>query len=69
MASSYCIQEPLPGTRYNNDLVILNRVITSLAERGGYCPCSMYRDDEHICHCLDYRTTKLCRCGLYVKDE
>lgn len=68
MSKSFTISDPLPGTIFNNELVSLNKTLMSLAKRGGMCPCSVVWDKDHECPCLDYRTTLVCKCGLYIKE-
>ena len=33
----------------------------------GYCPCvtPLAHSEDTICPCLEYRTTGVCRCGMY----
>jgi ferredoxin-thioredoxin reductase catalytic subunit len=30
-----------------------------------YCPCRLIRNDQSICHCLEFRTTGHCHCQLF----
>ena len=40
-----------------------------IKENGGYCPCSLIKDDDHECMCKEFREIEegTCRCGLYNK--
>jgi len=56
----------------NPDKELVDMVLSGLASnelRYGqrYCPCLVKHSDDSICPCLDYRTIKLCHCGLYVQ--
>lgn len=47
-----------------------DRVRKALANRGGYCPCSLLRDEDTKCMCRTFREQRepgLCHCGLYEK--
>lgn len=30
-----------------------------------YCPCKLDRTEENICPCKEYKSTSVCKCGLY----
>lgn len=55
----------------NSNREIVDSVRAALKENGGYCPCSLVKDEEHKCMCKDFIEQGLgpCHCGLYVKVE
>jgi ferredoxin-thioredoxin reductase catalytic subunit len=42
-----------------------------LKEYGGYCPCSIIRNEDTKCMCKEFREQKsgMCHCGLYIKEK
>ena len=56
-------------TNPNRDIV--DSVRAALKENGGYCPCSLVKDEDHKCMCKDFIEQGLgpCHCGLYIKVE
>ena len=42
-----------------------------IEENGGYCLCTIIRDEDHKCPCKDFRETvkpgEICGCGIYRK--
>lgn len=55
----------------NPNREIVDSVRAALKENGGYCPCSLVKDEYHKCMCKDFIEQGLgpCHCGLYVKVE
>ena len=55
----------------NSNREIVDSVRAALKENGGYCPCSLVKDEDHKCMCKDFVEQGLgpCHCGLYVKVE
>ena len=55
----------------NPNREIVDSVRAALKENGGYCPCSLVKDEDHKCMCKDFIEQGLgpCHCGLYVKVE
>lgn len=55
----------------NSNREIVDSVRAALKENGGYCPCSLVKDEDHKCMCKDFIEQGLgpCHCGLYVKVE
>lgn len=55
----------------NPNREIVDSVRAALKENGGYCPCSLVKDEDHKCICKDFIEQGLgpCHCGLYVKVE
>ena len=57
----------------NQYAVKLNRgtqkVIKSMANRGGYCPCKIIKNDNTRCCCSEFRNehTGNCHCGIFSK--
>ena len=46
-------------------------VAEKLKENGGYCPCSLLRNEDTKCMCKEFREMKQgeCHCGLYIKVD
>lgn len=55
----------------NPNREIVDSVRAALKENGGYCPCSLVKDEDHKCMCKDFIEQGLgpCHCGLYIKVE
>lgn len=55
----------------NPNREIVDSVRATLKENGGYCPCSLVKDEDHKCMCKDFIEQGLgpCHCGLYIKVE
>ena len=56
----------------NPDKKIVKEIRKKLKANSGYCPCSLFQDEEHKCMCKDFReqtTPGYCHCGLYYKEE
>ena len=61
----------------NPDKNIVEEIQNGLKESGGYCPCSLIRDnDDYKCMCKEFRDMiknleygKTCHCGLYLICE
>jgi len=68
MSMPFTIKEPLPGTSFTGNKNTIDRIIEALAKRNGMCPCTILNDKDHLCQCLEYRTSGICICGLYVKE-
>lgn len=50
--------------------VIANGLVRNYIKYGFlYCPCKLQRIPENICPCKEFRETKECHCGLFVKKE
>lgn len=41
----------------------------AIKENDGYCPCATNKNDDTKCMCLEFRTTGICHCGLYVCER
>lgn len=49
-----------------------DKIAEAVRKNDGYCPCSLLKDDDHICMCkefLERETVGWCHCGLYYKKE
>ena len=55
----------------NPNREIVDSVRAALKENGGYCPCSLVKDEDHKCMCKDFIEQGLrpCHWELYVKVE
>lgn len=53
----------------NKDKELVNSIRKQLKENGGYCPCSLLKNEDTKCMCKDFREKEYgeCHCGLYVK--
>lgn len=42
-----------------------------LKDNGGYCPCSLVKNEDTKCMCKEFREMKsgMCHCGLYYKTS
>jgi len=65
----FTVKNPLSGYHFTTKPGVVERISEALIRRKGLCPCTLADDKNHICHCLEYRLSGLCRCGLYVKDN
>lgn len=56
--------------RVNPDAVYAAEVKRRLKENGGYCPCSIIRNEDTKCMCKEFREQEsgMCHCGLYIKE-
>lgn len=54
----------------NSDPAEVASIRKAIRDNGGYCPCSIVKDERHKCMCCAFReqdTPGACHCGLYVK--
>lgn len=51
----------------NPDCRIVDAIRKRLVINDGHCPCTPYKDDDHICPCLKFREYGECCCSLYVR--
>lgn len=54
--------------KINPDKKVVKRIRQAIKDSGGYCPCSLIRNNDFICPCKDMRENHKCICGLYVND-
>lgn len=52
---------------WNNHHAI--KIIERIVANDGYCPCSHYYDEDHICPCKDLREYGQCHCNLYEEEK
>lgn len=57
--------------RVNPDKEYVTEVKRRLKENGGYCPCSLVKNEDTKCLCKEFREADegLCSCGLYMKVQ
>lgn len=42
-----------------------------VAQNGGYCPCSVFKNEDTKCVCKEFREQKTpgpCHCGRFLKE-
>lgn len=52
------------------DSDVAKSIEQKLKENGGYCPCTLVRNENTKCMCKDFREQNvpgICHCGLYMK--
>ena len=73
LASSNQYAERLTNMKItlNPDQERVKEVQEALKANGGYCPCSLQKNDDTKCMCKEFRDQKsgMCHCGLYIKSE
>lgn len=49
----------------------VKKIRAMLKENGGYCPCSLVKNEDTKCMCKEFREMGegVCHCGLYEKVE
>ena len=48
------------------------KIAELVAQNDGYCPCSIFKNDDTRCMCFDFREQKTpgkCYCGRFEKVE
>lgn len=57
--------------KVNKDQELVKSIRQKLKENGGYCPCSLLRNEDAKCMCKEFREMKQgeCHCGLYIKVD
>ena len=56
--------------KVSEDTILVNNIRNLLKENGGYCPCSVLKNEDTKCMCREFReqqTPGPCHCGLYEK--
>lgn len=55
----------------NPDKRYVDEIIRKLKENGGYCPCSIIKNEDTKCMCKKFRESEegMCHCGLYIKSK
>lgn len=54
----------------NSDQEIVNQIKQGLKESGGFCPCSLVKNEDTKCMCKNFREQResgFCHCKLYYK--
>lgn len=56
--------------RTNPDKEYADTIRQKLKENGGYCPCTLVKNDDTKCMCKEFREMEsgTCHCGLYSKE-
>jgi len=54
--------------KLNPDIEIVKDIRQRLKDNKGYCPCMLEKSPDTKCPCKDFRESKICHCGLYVKE-
>ena len=56
--------------RLSDDKDLVETIKRMLKENGGYCPCSLIKNEDTKCMCKEFREQESgsCHCGLFVKD-
>ncbi|MBE6363348.1 MAG: ferredoxin thioredoxin reductase catalytic beta chain [Lentisphaerae bacterium] len=54
----------------------MQKLLTALEKRGGYCPCRLLKTPDNICICREFREQiadpefeGLCHCKLFYKEK
>jgi ferredoxin-thioredoxin reductase catalytic subunit len=47
----------------------VEKIRKAIANNNGYCPCSLIKDDNHLCICKDATENGECHCGLYIIEK
>lgn len=57
--------------KVSSDTKHVENIRIKLKETGGYCPCSLIRNEDTKCMCKEFREMAEgeCHCGLYVKTK
>lgn len=56
---------------FSEDKELVERVTQALRDNGGYCPCSIIKNEDTKCMCKEFREMEegICHCGLYKKSR
>lgn len=55
----------------NSDQKIIKDIKQKLEDNGGFCPCSLIKNEDTKCMCKEFREQKesgFCHCMLYYKE-
>jgi len=57
--------------KVNPDMDHVKKIKEKLVANGGYCPCSLYLNEDTKCMCKEFREQEggWCHCGLYFKEK
>lgn len=53
----------------NPDMDERTEILEDIEALGGYCPCSLVRNEDTKCPCKQFREEGKCHCGLYVEAD
>ena len=55
--------------KLNENKELVEMIQKQLKENSGYCPCSLFQNEDTKCMCKEFReqTEGECHCGLYIK--
>ncbi len=53
----------------SKDKELVERITQAIKDNGGYCPCSIVKNEDTKCMCKEFREMEegTCHCGLYKK--
>lgn len=53
----------------NSDKDLVRNIQERIKNNGGYCPCTLEKNEDTKCMCKEFRelTEGACHCGLYIK--
>lgn len=51
--------------RLNPDVYKRKSIIKKIKENGGYCLSKTEKTEDTKCHCLKFKKTGFCECGLF----
>ena len=56
--------------RMNSDTEKANKILNTIRNNDGYCPCKIIKNEDTKCMCKEFRDIKegTCHCGLYIKE-
>ena len=58
--------------KLNSDTDLVAAIQAKLKTNGGFCPCSLIKNEDTKCMCKQFREQEIpgeCHCGLFVKVE
>ena len=58
--------------KVNPDTMKAKEIREKVKENDGYCPCSLFRNEDTKCPCKEFLESQElgeCHCGLYIKVE
>lgn len=58
--------------RINPDTEKVKKIREKLKENQGYCPCSIFKNEDTKCPCKEFLNSNEigeCHCGLYIREK
>lgn len=57
--------------RVSEDKELVAKIVSSLKNNGGFCPCRLEQNEDTKCPCKEFREQEEgeCHCGLYTKTR